>query len=110
MSGGLSALISALCPDPSASRTLRKVLDTPNHRLSWPRMRKAVEVFENMILYGLTVRSFYHDFFFFRMLAPSQFCPLTRSSFKKRLYGLKAIYKVGGGFTMIIMNPPLPQS
>ena len=42
-------------------------------------MRKALHVFENMIM----------------VLVPEQSCRQTRSSFKKRLLGLNAIYKVG---------------
>ena len=45
-------------------------------------MRKALHVFENMIM----------------VLVPEQSCRQTRSSFKKRLIGLNAIYKVGGDF------------
>ena len=72
--------IPALCPDSSASRTVCKVLDTYTIDLSWSRMRKALHVFENMIM----------------VLVPEQSCRQTRSSFKKRLIGLNAIYKVGG--------------
>ena len=45
-------------------------------------MRKALHVFENMVM----------------VLMPEQSRRQTRSSFKKRLLGLKAIYKVGGDF------------
>ena len=76
------SFIPALCPDLSASRTVRKILDTYNIDLSWNRMRKALHVFENMVM----------------VLMPEQSRRQTRSSFKKRLLGLKAIYKVGGDF------------
>ena len=49
-------------------------------------MQKALHVFENMIM----------------VLMPEQSCRQTRSSFKKRSTGLKAIYKVGGSFVKII--------
>ena len=78
--------ISALCPDSSASRTVRMVLETWDHKLSWARMRKALHVFENMIM----------------VLMPEQSYRQTRSSFKKRSTGLKAICKVGGNFVKII--------
>ena len=75
-----STFVSALCPDSSASRTVRKVLLLSNYHLSWYRMRKALHLFESMIM----------------VLMPEQSHRLTRSSFKKRTRGLKAIYKVGG--------------
>ena len=78
--------ISALCSDSSASRTLRKVLDTFDRDLSWFRMQKALHVFENMIM----------------VLMPEQTFRQTRSSVKKRKTGLKAIYKVGEDFVIII--------
>ena len=49
-------------------------------------MRKALHVFENMIM----------------VLMPEQSYRQTRSSFKKRSTGLKAICKVGGNFVKII--------
>ena len=74
-----------MCPDSSASRTVQKVLDTFNSDLSWYRMRKALHVFENMIMVVMSEQS----------------SRQTRSSFKKRAIALKAIYKVGGNFVKL---------
>ena len=74
-----------MCPDSSASRTVQKVLDTFNSDLSWYRMRKALHVFENMIMAVMSEQS----------------SRQTRSSFKKRAIALKAIYKVGGNFAKL---------